>query len=66
MRNGACRLRARRRWPPNARPARPPGVEAANEARLEALEVKRKARLLQLENARRAKGGLPPLEELPE
>lgn len=40
-------------------------AEAAQKARAEALEARRNARLLQIENAKRARQGLPPLEELP-
>ena len=41
-------------------------VAAKQKAYQEAVEAKRKARLLQLENAKRARQGLPPLQSLPE
>ena len=41
-------------------------VAAAQKARADAAVAQQKARQLQLENARRAKAGLPPLKQLPE
>jgi hypothetical protein len=41
-------------------------VAAAQKARADAVAAQQKARQLQIENARRAKAGLPPLKQLPE